>query len=148
MNFIDKVTLKVRAGDGGDGHKSFRKERYVNKGGPDGGDGGDGGDIVFEANQNQDTLANFRYEKDLKAQDGKPGSKSRKHGKSGRDFVGKVPLGTQIFKDDKLLFDLTQEGQRVIVAKGGKGGFGNAHFVLSHYYLINSPGIDFLGFIA
>ncbi len=131
MNFVDKVTLKVQAGKGGDGHKSFRKERYISKGGPDGGDGGDGGDIIFEASQNQDTLANFRYEKDLRAQDGEPGGKSRKHGKHGHDFVGKVPLGTQVYINNKLAFDLTTEGQREVIAKGGKGGFGNAHFVSS-----------------
>ncbi len=131
MNFVDKVAIRVQAGKGGDGHKSFRRELYISKGGPDGGDGGDGGDIIFEANQNQDTLASFRFEKDLKAQDGESGGKSRKHGKRGNNLVSKVPLGTQIFLDGKLLFDLTQEGQSEVIAKGGKGGFGNAHFVSS-----------------
>lgn len=131
MNFVDKVSLRVQAGKGGDGHKSFRRERYISKGGPDGGDGGDGGDVIFEASQNQDTLANFRFEKDLKAQDGESGGKSRKHGKRGIDLICKVPLGTQVFLNNKLLFDLTTEGQKEIVAKGGKGGFGNAHFVSS-----------------
>ncbi len=132
MNFVDKVILSIEAGQGGNGHKSFRHERYVNKGGPDGGDGGDGGNIIFEANNNQNTLARFRFNKRLEAEDGQAGGKSNKHGKKGSDLIVKVPLGTQIrSSDNHLIIDLIQPNQQAIVARGGKGGFGNAHFISS-----------------
>jgi GTP-binding protein len=129
--FIDVASVLVCAGDGGNGKVSFRRERYVAKGGPDGGDGGDGGDIVFVASNNENTLANFRYQKELKAPDGGGGENAKRHGKNGRDLEVNVPVGTQVFSGDKLLADLTEVGQRFIVAKGGKGGFGNAHFTSS-----------------
>jgi GTP-binding protein len=130
--FVDTVRVKLLAGNGGDGAVSFRHEKFVDKGGPDGGDGGDGGDIVLVASRNQDTLASFRYKKFLKAENGGAGLKRRKHGKSGKDLEVSVPVGTVVTDSEgAVLADLTDDGQRAIVAKGGTGGFGNAHFVSS-----------------
>ena len=130
--FVDKVKVLVRAGDGGDGYVSFRHEKFIDRGGPDGGDGGDGGDIVFIASRNQNTLAAFRYQKELKAESGKPGFKQRKHGKSGQDLEVAVPVGTQVVvENEQIMADLTEDQQTVRIASGGKGGFGNAHFVSS-----------------
>lgn len=131
MNFVDTATVVVRAGDGGDGALSFRREKFIDRGGPDGGDGGNGGDIVFQASQSENTLANFRYQKELVAASGGVGSKSNKHGRNGQDLLVRVPLGTQIMDGDKLLADLTTSGQQAVVASGGRGGFGNAHFTSS-----------------
>jgi GTP-binding protein len=132
MSFVDAVTIKALAGAGGDGKLSFRREKFIAKGGPNGGDGGDGGDVVLLASRNQNTLAAFRYQKELKAESGKPGGKSNKHGKSGKDLLVAVPVGTVATgADDKILADLTKDGQKVVVAKGGRGGFGNAHFTSS-----------------
>ncbi len=131
MNFVDQVKIAVEAGDGGDGSISFRHEKFIAKGGPDGGDGGDGGDIIFEASANQDTLANFRYKKIIKAENGDRGSFNNRHGKRGKDQVVLVPIGTLIYDQDQLLVDLVQNHQREIIAKGGQGGFGNAHFISS-----------------
>ncbi len=122
----------VKAGDGGNGAVSFRHEKYVDKGGPDGGDGGKGGDVVFVASRNENTLANFRFQREIKADNGTPGGKRRKHGKNGNDRIVKLPVGTAIIdQNGKVLADLTVDGQRAVVAKGGHGGFGNAHFVSS-----------------
>lgn len=130
--FVDKVTVHIKAGDGGDGKLSFRHEKFIDKGGPDGGDGGDGGDVLLVASRNQDTLATFRYQKRLEAEAGQPGLKQRKHGKSGQDLVVSVPIGTTVLTPEgEVLSDLVADGQQVIIAKGGKGGFGNAHFVSS-----------------
>ncbi|HEX5456030.1 MAG TPA: GTPase ObgE [Candidatus Saccharimonadales bacterium] len=130
--FVDKVSVKIRAGKGGDGKLSFRHEKYVAKGGPDGGDGGDGGNVVALASNNQDTLANFRYKKELAAEPGKNGEKRKKHGKNAKDLIVKLPVGTVISNEKgKILADLTEDGQREVVAEGGKGGFGNAHFASS-----------------
>lgn len=130
--FVDKVTVKVKAGDGGDGAVSFRHEKFIDKGGPDGGDGGNGGNIILEASRNQNTLAAYRFQRELKAEPGKPGSKRRKHGRSGKDLSAMIPVGTTIISAaGEVLADLTFDGQKVIVAKGGKGGFGNAHFTSS-----------------
>ncbi len=132
MAFVDRVEITVVAGDGGNGKLSFRHEKFIDKGGPDGGDGGDGGDIVLSASRNQNTLAAFRYRKTLQAEAGKPGGKSRKHGRSAPDLIVAVPVGTiATTGDGETLADLTQDGQQAIVAKGGGGGFGNAHFVSS-----------------
>lgn len=132
MSFVDKVSVHVIAGQGGDGKLSFRRERYVDKGGPNGGDGGDGGDVVLLASNNQNTLAAFRYQKELRAEPGKPGDKSRKHGRSAADMIVAVPVGTiAIDSDGKMVADLVEDGQKAVVAKGGRGGFGNAHFVSS-----------------
>lgn len=130
--FVDIASLVVKAGDGGDGRVSFRHEKFIDKGGPDGGDGGNGGDVVLVASRNQNTLASFRFQKELAAQPGEPGSKTRKHGKSGRDLLVQVPVGT-VATDDKgrILADVDEDGKHAIIAKGGKGGFGNAHFISS-----------------
>ena len=130
--FIDKVTVEFQAGDGGNGIVSFRKEKFVDKGGPNGGDGGDGGDVILRASRNQNTLANFRFQKLLEAESGQAGSKQNKHGKSGSDLVVAVPVGTAVHADSgELLADLAHDEQEVVIAQGGKGGFGNAHFVSS-----------------
>ncbi len=130
--FVDKATVTVRAGDGGDGKLSFRREKFVDKGGPDGGDGGHGGDVILVASRNQNTLANFRYQKEVVAPSGEPGGKNRKHGRSGQDLLVMVPVGTVATDESgRLLADVDQDGKQTIIARGGKGGFGNAHFVSS-----------------
>ncbi len=132
MNFIDKVEVSVAAGDGGNGRMSFRQEKFVSKGGPDGGDGGKGGDVVLVASRNQNTLARFRFQKDLQAQPGGAGDKQRKHGRNGEDLLVDVPVGTVAFRaDGTVVADLAEDGMQVVIAKGGRGGFGNAHFVSS-----------------
>jgi GTP-binding protein len=132
MSFVDKVLVSVMAGDGGNGKMSFRHEKFIDKGGPDGGDGGDGGDVILFASRNQNTLAAFRYQKELKADDGKPGGQNRKHGRSASDLLVAVPVGTLATNETgDIVADLVQDGQQAIVAHGGKGGFGNAHFVSS-----------------
>lgn len=131
--FIDKAGVTIRGGDGGNGVVSFRHEKFVDRGGPDGGDGGDGGDVIVVGSSNENTLANFRFHQELTAKPGQAGSKRKRHGKRGVDLEFKVPLGTVVIDaaTEKILVDITEEGQRHIVAKGGKGGFGNAHFVSS-----------------
>lgn len=130
--FVDKVTIRLIAGKGGDGFVSFRHEKFVDRGGPDGGDGGDGGDIVIEASNNHNNLAPYRYKKEIKADDGISGSKRKKHGASAKELLLKLPVGTVVFdKNGELLVDLTRKGQKKVIAHGGKGGFGNAHFVSS-----------------
>lgn len=133
MHFIDSVTVTVRAGSGGNGRVSFRQEKFIDRGGPDGGDGGNGGSVVFQASRNENTLANFRYQKELIAKDGQAGGESNKHGRSAPHLYVAVPVGTQITRksDGIVLADLTQDGQEVVIAKGGRGGFGNAHFISS-----------------
>ncbi len=126
--FVDKVQVQVRAGRGGNGAVSFRHEKYVDKGGPDGGDGGRGGDVIFVADQNLNTLLNFRYKQELEAEDGQSGAKRNRHGRSGEDLLVKVPVGTQVFDGARMIADLTAKDQQVIIAHGGDGGFGNAHF--------------------
>lgn len=126
--FVDTAKVFIQAGKGGNGNVSFRHEIYVDKGGPDGGDGGKGGDVVFEASENVNTLIDFRFKPELKAQPGKNGSKQNMRGRSGEDFVVKVPMGTLVKRNGEIIADLTENGQRVIIAKGGDGGFGNAHF--------------------
>jgi len=132
MNFIDKVIVDVKAGDGGNGAVSFRQEKFIDRGGPDGGDGGNGGNVVLQASRNQNTLASFRYQKELKAPEGQAGSKRRKHGRSGKHLFVAVPVGTVVSREDgTIMADLAEDGQEVIIAKGGRGGFGNAHFISS-----------------
>lgn len=126
--FVDTAKVTIQAGKGGDGAVSFRREIYVDKGGPDGGDGGKGGDVVFEASENINTLLDFRYQPELKAAPGGNGSKAKRHGKSGEDLIVKVPMGTLIRRQGTIIADLTTHGQRQVVAHGGDGGFGNAHF--------------------
>lgn len=129
--FVDKVQVSIKAGDGGSGCLSFRHEKFVDKGGPDGGDGGNGADVVFVASRNQNTLAAFRFQKEIKAEDGKAGFKQRKHGRSANDLLVAVPVGTVVTIDGKVVADLTEDGQREVIAHGGRGGYGNAHFVSS-----------------
>ena len=132
MNFIDTVTVLVVAGNGGDGKVSFRHEKYIDKGGPDGGDGGNGGDVVLLASRNQNTLASFRYQKERRAESGKPGGKTKRHGRSASDLILAVPIGTvAVTEEGETIADLTYDDQRVVIAKGGRGGFGNAHFISS-----------------
>lgn len=129
--FVDKVLVQVKAGKGGNGAVSFRHEKYVEKGGPDGGDGGKGGDVVFEADANLNTLVNFRYKQEIVAEPGEAGGKRKRHGKNGADRVVKVPVGTIVLHEGQQLFDLSAAGHRAIIAHGGDGGFGNAHFISS-----------------
>jgi GTP-binding protein len=132
MNFIDKTKVLIRAGSGGNGKLSFRQEKFISKGGPDGGDGGHGGNVVFAASRNQNTLASFRFQRELQAEHGQPGGKNKRHGRSGKDMVVAVPVGTVVTDmDGNVLADLVEDGQTAVIAKGGKGGFGNAHFVSS-----------------
>jgi GTP-binding protein len=132
MSFVDKVQAVAIAGDGGNGKLSFRHEKFIDKGGPDGGDGGHGADVVLKASRNQNTLATFRYQRELKAEPGQSGGKTNKHGRSGRDLIVMVPVGTTATKQDgEVVADLTEDGQTEVVALGGRGGFGNAHFVSS-----------------
>jgi GTPase len=129
--FVDNAKVVVKAGDGGNGIVSFRHERGMAKGGPDGGDGGNGGDVVFTASNNQNTLANFRFQKELKAEDGKNGAKDLMHGRRGKKLEIAVPVGTQLSVNGELIADFTRDGQTEVIAEGGKGGFGNAHFTSS-----------------
>lgn len=126
--FVDTAKVFIQAGKGGDGAVSFRHEIYVDKGGPDGGDGGKGGDVIFKATDNLNTLIDFRYKPELKAENGTNGSKAKRTGRSGADLVVKVPVGTIVKRDDSVIADLTHHDQEVVVAMGGDGGFGNAHF--------------------
>ena len=128
---IDSCRVYVKAGDGGNGAVSFRHEKYIPKGGPDGGDGGDGGNVIFEATRALNTLAKFRYHPKLIAEDGKAGSKVKKAGRSGDDLIISVPVGTIISNDNGFRVDLSADHQKAIAAKGGSGGFGNAHFISS-----------------
>lgn len=126
--FVDTAKVKLEAGKGGDGAVSFRHEIYIPKGGPDGGDGGKGGSIIFRADKDTNTLLDFRYNPELKAEDGKNGSGSRSAGRSGEDLIVEVPIGTVVRRDGVILADLTKDQQEAVIAKGGDGGFGNAHF--------------------
>lgn len=130
MKFLDQAKIYVKSGDGGKGSVSFRREKYVERGGPDGGNGGRGGDIVFEAADDLNTLIDFRYTQHFRAPNGKGGAGRDMTGASGDEMVIKVPVGTEILDADKetVLLDMTEEGQRVKFLKGGDGGFGNAHY--------------------
>src|SRR3954467_14610792 len=130
MHFLDQAKIYVRSGAGGPGAVSFRREKFIEYGGPDGGDGGKGGDIVFEAVEGLNTLIDFRYTQHFRAPRGKGGSGSNRTGAGGADLVVKVPAGTQILSDDKehVLADLTKPGERVVLLKGGDGGRGNASY--------------------
>jgi GTP-binding protein len=130
MKFIDYVEIDVKAGDGGDGCVSFRREKHIAKGGPDGGDGGRGGDIIFRADSNLTTLLDFRYKNKYKAETGKMGEGSLKKGKSGDPVIIDVPTGTIIkeLENGQIIADLQREGQEEIIARGGRGGHGNDHF--------------------
>jgi GTP-binding protein len=130
MKFLDEAKIYVKAGDGGPGCVAFRREKFIEFGGPDGGDGGRGGDVIVECVKSLNTLIDYRYQQHFKAGRGGHGMGQNRSGAGGKDMVLKVPVGTQILEDDKEtpVADLTRPGQRVVLAKGGDGGFGNAHF--------------------
>ena len=130
MKFLDQAKIYVRSGDGGDGVVAFRRERFIEFGGPDGGNGGKGGDIIFEAVPNLNTLIDFRYTQHFRARKGGNGAGSDKTGAGSEDVVIKVPIGTQLIADDQetLLADLDAPGKRITLCRGGDGGFGNANF--------------------
>ena len=130
MKFLDQARIYIRSGDGGAGCVSFRREKFIEFGGPDGGDGGRGGDVVAECVEGLNTLIDYRYQQHFKAKTGMHGMGRNRAGGRGADAVLKVPAGTQIFEEDgeTLIADMTEVGQRVVIAKGGNGGFGNAHF--------------------
>ncbi|HBR58220.1 MAG TPA: GTPase ObgE [Blastocatellia bacterium] len=128
--FIDRAKIKVKAGDGGNGVTAFRREKFVPRGGPSGGDGGRGGDVWLQSDEGVNTLLHLRYNPEHKAERGRHGEGSNRHGKDGSDITINVPVGTQVLDADShdVLFDFTEDGQRFLAAKGGKGGWGNAHF--------------------
>jgi GTP-binding protein len=130
MKFLDLAKVYIRSGAGGNGCVSFRKEKFVEFGGPDGGDGGHGGDVIAEAVEGLNTLIDFRYQQHFFAQNGQPGMGSSRTGASGDDIILRVPVGTEIIDEDEetLIADLTKVGQRIVLAKGGNGGWGNLHF--------------------
>ena len=130
MKFLDEAKIYVKSGAGGPGCVAFRREKFIEFGGPDGGDGGRGGDMVAIAVEGLNTLIDYRYNQHFRAPRGQPGAGANRSGAGGKDIVLKVPVGTQIFEEDKetLIADLTAPGQRVVLAKGGAGGFGNAHY--------------------
>ena len=128
--FADRARIFIRAGKGGDGHVSFRREKYVANGGPDGGDGGRGGDVIFEVDEGLNTLQDYRHKRKFTAKDGEQGGKRRCHGADGEDIVLKVPEGTVIKESEsgKVIADMSGDNRRQIILKGGKGGLGNQHF--------------------
>jgi GTP-binding protein len=130
MKFLDQVKIFVKAGDGGSGSPSFRREKFIEFGGPDGGDGGKGGSVILKAERNLNTLIDFRYQQHFKAERGGDGSGKNKTGKGGKTLVLKVPIGTQIFEEDNktVIYDFKKENEEFVVAIGGKGGFGNTRF--------------------
>ena len=146
--FIDRVKIRVTAGHGGDGVTAFRREKFVARGGPNGGDGGKGGDVWLEADENLNTLLHLRYNPEHKAERGRHGEGSNKYGKDGEDRIVRVPIGTEVFdaESEALLFDFTEDKQRFLAAKGGRGGFGNFHFKSStnqapRYHQDGSEGV-------
>jgi len=145
--FIDRVKIHVKAGDGGDGVTAFRREKFVPRGGPSGGDGGKGGDVWMEADEGLNTLLHLRYNPEHKAERGRHGEGSNRHGKDSEDVLIRVPVGTQVFdvETEDLIFDFTESGQRFLAAKGGKGGWGNQHFATPtkrapRYHYTGRPG--------
>ena len=130
MKFLDQVKVYVKAGNGGDGSPSFRREKFIEYGGPDGGDGGTGGSVILKSVQNLNTLIDYRYQQHHKAQRGDNGSGKNRTGKDGDDLTLKVPLGTQVFEEDNktLIYDFVKIGDEFVVASGGKGGLGNTRF--------------------
>ena len=130
MKFLDQAKIFVKAGNGGSGSASFRREKFIEFGGPDGGDGGRGGSIICVADKNLNTLIDFRYQQHFKAEKGQDGKGKKKKGKSGKDLILKVPVGTQILEEDNntLIEDLTKSEKKINIANGGKGGLGNVRF--------------------
>ena len=130
MKFLDQVKIFVKAGDGGSGSPSFRREKFIEFGGPDGGDGGKGGSVILKSERNLNTLIDYRYQQHFKAERGDDGSGKNKTGKGGKNLVLKVPIGTQVFEEDNktVIFDFKKENEEFVIANGGKGGFGNTRF--------------------
>ena len=130
MKFLDQVKIFIKAGDGGSGSPSFRREKFIEFGGPDGGDGGKGGSIILVSERNLNTLIDFRYQQHFKAERGRDGSGKNKTGRGGEDLYLKVPVGTQVFEEDNktLIFDFKNENEKFVAAIGGNGGFGNTRF--------------------
>jgi GTP-binding protein len=130
MKFLDQAKIYIKAGNGGSGSASFRREKFIEYGGPDGGDGGDGGSIIFESERNLNTLIDFRYSQHFKAEFGHDGSKRKKTGAGGKDLIIKVPVGTQLYEEDNntLIYDFIKNKEKYLVAAGGKGGLGNVRF--------------------
>ena len=130
MKFLDQAKIYLEAGDGGNGCMSFRREKYIEFGGPNGGDGGNGGNIIFKAVRNLNTLIDFRYQQHFRAEKGRPGEGSERTGRSGKDLIIKVPVGTEILAEDKktVIADMVIDGEKRLIAKGGRGGWGNVHF--------------------
>jgi GTP-binding protein len=130
MKFLDQAKIYIKAGNGGSGSASFRREKFVEYGGPDGGDGGDGGSVIFESERNLNTLIDFRYAQHFRAQNGYIGTKRKRTGAGGKDLIIKVPVGTQIYEEDNntLIYDFTKNKERYLVAAGGNHGLGNVRF--------------------
>ena len=130
MKFLDQVKIYVKAGNGGDGSPSFRREKFIEYGGPDGGDGGSGGSVILKSEQNLNTLIDYRYQQHHKAKRGENGSGQNRTGKGGENLILKVPVGTQVFEEDNktLIYDFTKIGEKFIAASGGRGGLGNTRF--------------------
>ncbi|MGH9482458.1 MAG: GTPase ObgE, partial [Terriglobales bacterium] len=131
--FVDEVEIRVQAGGGGNGCMAFRREKYVPRGGPSGGDGGQGGDVILESSERHNTLVHFRFNPEHKAERGGHGEGSNRHGRNGRDVVLRVPVGTVVFDaaSGEQLADLDRAGEHQVIARGGRGGRGNAHFATS-----------------
>ena len=130
MKFLDQAKIYIKAGDGGSGSASFRREKFIEYGGPDGGDGGNGGSVIFESERNLNTLIDFRYAQHFKAENGFSGSKRNRTGANGKDLIIKVPVGTQIYEEDNntLVYDFVKNKEKYLVANGGLGGLGNVRF--------------------
>ncbi len=130
MKFLDQVKIYVKAGNGGDGSPSFRREKFIEYGGPDGGDGGKGGSVILKSEQNLNTLIDYRYQQHHKAERGENGMGQNRTGKSGENLILKVPLGTQVYEEDNktLIYDFTKSGEEFVAASGGSGGLGNTRF--------------------
>jgi GTP-binding protein len=151
MKFLDQVKIYVKAGNGGDGSPSFRREKFIEYGGPDGGDGGNGGSVILRAEQNLNTLIDFRYQQHHKARRGNNGSGQNRTGKGGDNLILKVPLGTQVLEEDNktLIYDFVKIGEEFVVANGGKGGLGNTRFKSStnrapRKFTKGKPGEEFV----
>ena len=130
MKFLDQVKIYIKAGDGGDGSPSFRREKFIEFGGPEGGDGGKGGSIILKSERNLNTLIDYRYQQHHKAERGTDGAGKKRTGRGGEDLILKVPVGTQVFEEDNktLIFDFKKQNEKFVVASGGKGGLGNVRF--------------------
>ena len=139
MKFLDQVKIFVKAGDGGSGSPSFRREKFIEFGGPDGGDGGKGGSIILKSERNLNTLIDYRYQQHFKAERGGDGSGKNKTGRSGKDLYLKVPIGTQVLEEDNktIIFDFKKENEEFFVAIGGKGGFGNTKYKSSTKFFLS-----------